>query len=275
MSKLSSIKLRELLSSKLAHNRVAVPTSSGSGQRGTVNTPVLFVIVAVLLAIALYFVIGRPDVTTRSGGTVTPASAMSGNDTAAKAGSVASLLSGLEEKVRNDPDSASDWMLLAKSYDHLGEPAKAMEAYQKAATLGLTDESFAAQISAGATQAPASADSVIRGSVSLSASARQLVQATDTVFIIARDAGGSPMPLAVVKKSAADFPIDFALSDSNSMVAGRGISSADRVIVEAKISASGDALSTKAGLVARSGELDPKDSQQLTLVLQTTTAPGE
>jgi hypothetical protein len=58
------------------------------------------------------------------------------------------------------------------------------------------------------------------------------------------------------------------------MVDGRGISSVEKVIVEAKVSATGDALSTNAGIVARSEAFNPVDSRQVTLMLAVADASG-
>ena len=43
------------------------------------------------------------------------------------------------------------------------------------------------------------------------------VQPTDTVFILARPASGSRMPLAVLRLRAADLPRAFTLDDSNAI----------------------------------------------------------
>lgn len=60
--------------------------------------------------------------------------------------SVASLVTGLEEKLSLNPDDSKGWLLLAKSYQHLGRPDDAREAYRKAAALGHTDARVAAQL---------------------------------------------------------------------------------------------------------------------------------
>lgn len=59
-----------------------------------------------------------------------------------KIGSVAGLLVGLEERLLENPDDAKGWLLLAKSYNHLGQNEKASTAYARAAELGQTDEEF-------------------------------------------------------------------------------------------------------------------------------------
>jgi len=54
-------------------------------------------------------------------------------------GSVSSLVDGLAKRLHDNPDDAGGWLLLAKSYRHLGHPAEANTAYAKAKQLGQTD----------------------------------------------------------------------------------------------------------------------------------------
>lgn len=68
------------------------------------------------------------------------------------------------------------------------------------------------------------------------------VQPTDTVFILARPASGSRMPLAVLRLRAADLPRAFTLDDSNAMSPQALLSSAGRVRVEIRVSRSGTAM---------------------------------
>ncbi len=56
------------------------------------------------------------------------------------------------------------------------------------------------------------------------------------LFIFAKAATGSPMPLAAVKLTKYSFPITVELSDSSAMVAGLNLSSAENIIISARIS---------------------------------------
>jgi hypothetical protein len=88
---------------------------------------------------------------------------------------------------------------------------------------------------------------------------------------MAKAAGGSPMPLAVVRKLASDQPVDFVLNDEASMVQGMGLSSADKVIVSAKISRSGDAMQIEPGYEVYSGPIDAHNAAFLDLVIDPTS----
>jgi len=71
-------------------------------------------------------------------------------------GTVESMVGGLEQRLQQDPDDGKGWLLLAKSYRHLGRVDDARIAYKKAEVLGSGDATVAAQLygldSAGASQ---------------------------------------------------------------------------------------------------------------------------
>jgi len=115
---------------------------------GFANIPLLGVIAALLLAVGLYAAIGSPDISSSPGtaGTQPGAMAATSADNRKKAASVSALLDGLEARLRDDPEDAKGWLLLAKSYDHLGRIGEAASAYAKAAALGLTDDTLEARL---------------------------------------------------------------------------------------------------------------------------------
>jgi cytochrome c-type biogenesis protein CcmH len=59
---------------------------------------------------------------------------------------VNSLLAGLEQQLRDDPGDATGWLLLAKSYDHLGRTSDAAAAYDRATELGKSDNDLEARL---------------------------------------------------------------------------------------------------------------------------------
>lgn len=96
---------------------------------------------------------------------------------------------------------------------------------------------------AGALPAPAAlAASAVSGTVRLSPQLQAQTSPEDLVFIFARPAEGSRMPLAIVRKQVKDLPVAFTLDDSTSMSPAARLSGAQRVVVGARISKSGQAL---------------------------------
>jgi cytochrome c-type biogenesis protein CcmH/NrfG len=65
---------------------------------------------------------------------------------AVKAGSVSTLITGLQARLAENPDDAKGWLLLAKSYEYLGDPAEARDAYARAVALGISDIEFEAKL---------------------------------------------------------------------------------------------------------------------------------
>jgi cytochrome c-type biogenesis protein CcmH len=77
------------------------------------------------------------------------------------------------------------------------------------------------------------------------------------VFILARAAGGSPMPLAAKRLRVADLPMDFSLDDSDAVMPTQTISSAKAVVVEARVSKSGDAKAKPGDLTGGISQVKP------------------
>ncbi len=90
--------------------------------------------------------------------------------------------------------------------------------------------------------AAARAASAVSGTVRLSPKLQALASPEDMLFIFARPAEGSRMPLAIVRKQVKDLPVSFTLDDSTSMSPAARLSGAQRVIVGARISKSGQAM---------------------------------
>ncbi|MBK7333486.1 MAG: hypothetical protein IPI87_14605 [Betaproteobacteria bacterium] len=109
------------------------------------------------------------------------------------------------------------------------------------------------------TEAP-SAGSRITGRVEIAPALAARVPPDATLFVYARAAQGSRMPLAIVRRAARELPFEFALDDSMAMAPGATISSAREVVVEARVSASGSATAASGDLSGVSAAITPGTS---------------
>jgi len=104
---------------------------------------------------------------------------------------------------------------------------------------------------------PAAPAASVSGDVTVAPSVAGKVSPSDTVFIFARSEGGPKVPLAVMRASARELPLRFALDDSMSMAPNFKLSGAEAVRVEARISRSGNATPQPGDLVGASGVIKP------------------
>ncbi len=104
--------------------------------------------------------------------------------------------------------------------------------------------------------APAAAGaSGISGRVSLAPALLGKAQPDDTVFVFARPANGSRMPLAILRLRVKDLPTDFTLDDSLAMSPAARLSAAGPVVVGARVSKSGQAMPQPGDLEGVTGPL--------------------
>jgi cytochrome c-type biogenesis protein CcmH len=93
--------------------------------------------------------------------------------------------------------------------------------------------------------------------VSLAPTLKAKADPQDTVFVFARAADGPRMPLAILRRQVKDLPLQFTLDDSMAMTPAAKLSSAQRVIVGARISKRGDATAQPGDLQGQSAPVAP------------------
>src|SRR2546429_8723044 len=74
-------------------------------------------------------------------------------------------------------------------------------------------------------------------------------------------------PLAVLRTTASAWPVSFHLADSMAMIPSRRLSQFDKVVIEARISRSGQATPSAGDLYVTSPVLHPAPGQKLALVI--------
>ncbi len=103
----------------------------------------------------------------------------------------------------------------------------------------------------------ARASSTVTGRVSIDPALKGKASPNDTVFIFARAVDGPRMPLAIVRTTVSQLPLDFALTDDMAMSPQFNLSSASLVRVEVRVSKSGSATPSSGDLIGASLPVKP------------------
>ena len=98
--------------------------------------------------------------------------------------------------------------------------------------------------STGPSGGPAAASSALNvsGQISLSAALKAQASPNDAVFVYATPANGDRMPLAIMKTTVSQLPLNFTLDDSTAMTPDRKLSAAGEVFIKVRVSKSGNAM---------------------------------
>jgi len=97
----------------------------------------------------------------------------------------------------------------------------------------------------------------ITGTVTLSKTMKSKTSPDDTVFVLVRAAQGPKMPLAIVRKQVKDLPFSFALDDTSAMSPLMKVSNFDQVVVVARVSKSGTAMTQPGDIQGTSTVVKP------------------
>lgn len=182
------------------------------------------------------------------------------------------MLAGHAALARGDDAAAADhWRRLAEQIPENDRRRQLVDAL-----IARAEEGPAATASAPADAAQQSASSAsdadagpsLRIRLRLTDALREQAPDDATVFVFARRAGaeGGP-PLAVSRTRAAALPAETELSDAQAMMADQTLSSADRVVVTARVSRSGDVSPSSGDLQGRSAPIATDRSDPVELVI--------
>jgi cytochrome c-type biogenesis protein CcmH len=120
-------------------------------------------------------------------------------------------------------------------------------------------------VSATATTSGAGVE--LSGTVSLDTRFASRVQPDATLFVYAKAVDSPGPPLAVWRTTAGKWPVSFRLDDSMAMIPSRRLSQFDKVVVEARISRTGQAMPSTGDLYVTSPVIHPSGGQKLALVI--------
>ena len=115
-----------------------------------------------------------------------------------------------------------------------------------------------APVPSGAAPAPAMASGkTVSGTVKLAGALAGKTAPTDTLFIYARAETGSRIPLAIIRGGAGELPKAFVLDDSMGMTPAARLSTTASVVIEARVSRAGGAVTRPGDLVGTSKPVAP------------------
>jgi cytochrome c-type biogenesis protein CcmH len=119
----------------------------------------------------------------------------------------------------------------------------------------------AAKVAAAPTKATAPAPgkpgASVSGVVTVAPQVASRIAATDTVFVFARAEGGPRIPLAVLRGTARELPLRFALDDSMAMSPQWSLSRASDVRIEARVAKIGTAFPQAGDVFGTSAVVKP------------------
>ena len=159
------------------------------------------------------------------------------------------------------PAGSSDAKIIAANID------EAQRLSGSTATPAATPAATPSATPAMTPPAPPEAAAQISGEIDLDPALRAKTSPSSTLFVFAKAADSPGPPLAVVRTSVDQWPVKFSLNDSQAMLPQRKLSDFRRVIVEARISQSGQPLSQRGDLQGSSGALDPKSDKPIRVVI--------
>jgi cytochrome c-type biogenesis protein CcmH len=88
----------------------------------------------------------------------------------------------------------------------------------------------------------------VSGQVNIQPELTSKLTPSDTLFIYARASTGPKMPLAILRLKASDLPATFTLTDDMAMMPTMKMSSFPEIVIEARISKSGQAVPSSGDL---------------------------
>ena len=117
-----------------------------------------------------------------------------------------------------------------------------------------------APVATAVAKAPAAAPGpgkTVSGVVTVAPEIASKIASTDTLFVFARAEGGPRAPLAVLRGTAKQLPLVFALDDTMAMSPQWSLSKASDLRIEARVSKSGNALPQPGDLMGTSAVVKP------------------
>ena len=109
----------------------------------------LFAVIALAVAVVatgIYWVASEKEAANEVPRSHSSTIALAQSSSSMNLDSVDNMVGGLEDRLRDNPDDGKGWLLLAKSYRHMGRMDEARDAYRKAEVLGVSEPVFVAKL---------------------------------------------------------------------------------------------------------------------------------
>jgi hypothetical protein len=200
----------------------------------------------------------------------------------------------LAGKLQQHPEDAEGWALLGRTYKAMQQYARAHDAFRHAVEAAPGDTGLAAEYAAAETPNPElpeadgaapkscpapgaenssqcgdepQSEARITVKVALNPKFKDEVGPKDTVFVFAKAADGPPMPLAIMRLTAAQLPASVTLTDGMGMAPGLTLSQFPQIILGARISKSGNATARPGDLQTLSTALTTAQTEPVRLTI--------
>ena len=120
---------------------------------------------------------------------------------------------------------------------------------------------------AGVAKTPAPGGARVAVRVSIVPELEGQVAAGDTLFVFARAAEGPRVPLAIVRKTAGELPLDVTLDDSMAMAPQMKLSAFSSVVIGARVSKSGNAMPQSGDLSGVSAVVSSSQTATVSVII--------
>jgi cytochrome c-type biogenesis protein CcmH len=165
------------------------------------------------------------------------------------------LKASLANEEHRYPDAVALWKQLRSLIDDSSSDAKIIDA----------NIAEAEQLAANSPHAAQPSKLEVSGTIDIDAKLAKRATSGSILFVYAKSVDSPGPPLAVFRTTVNQWPVRFALNDSMAMMPGRNLSSATNVIIEARVSRSGQATASAGDLQAAGVRINPRDSKPVRL----------
>lgn len=109
----------------------------------------------------------------------------------------------------------------------------------------------------GASAPPAAAEAAVSGEITIDPALQSSLSPGAVLYVVARDPQGPRAPLAALRQPVGEWPVRFRLDDLQSMDPSRRLSAAPSLVIEARVSASGEAMRRSGDPIGTSAPVTP------------------